>query len=124
MKPEWITDVVIELARKLKEAGYRKEITVGDWVAHPENIAIWLVKYGTDKIWASKYIPIPDLSTCLRWLKGKTDFRVELWGHQRRETWICRWEGGLGDVTKWKEAPIPEEAAYLAMIKILKGEEK
>ena len=128
MKP---TPEIIELARKLYDAGHRQEIQEGDWVKCDVYKGIhlvcsayreWVVLNELGHVFEKDCIPIPDLSTCLRWLKGKTDFRVELWGHQRRETWICRWEGGLGGATKWKEAPTPEEACMKAMLKILEGE--
>jgi len=126
MNREQITPEIIELAKQIWKKGWRQDIREGDWYMVKGH---WRPALSTAEMGGATVaqqgeglVPIPDLSTCLWWLKGKTDFRVELWGHQRRETWICRWEGGLGDATKWKEAPTPTEAAYLAMIKILEGE--
>ena len=76
-------------------------------------------------------IPIPTLTQCLDWLrKWAIEHDLELpdlmaddyFNHGVAEyTWTCQW--GPDGVSDWTKAQTATEAAYLAMIKILGGEE-
>jgi len=124
MNREQITPKIIELARKLYDAGHRQEIRYGDWYwdeidnechlfYHGETLKEF---YGED----ATGIPIPTLTEILDWLLNKTGFLSILTAHiDRKYRWACVYNQNIGDST---EAPTPTEAAYLAMIKILEVE--
>ena len=121
MKSEWITDNVIDLAKRLHELGYRKRISYGDWYI-PEGLSLTCLH--TDLRYyipeSDNHVPIPTLSQCLRWLTENGDpDEIDLapYGNIWRIHYDCF-------TYTHAEAPTPEEAAMLAMIKILKGEGK
>ena len=123
MKPEWITDNLIDLARKLYNAGYWKEITKGTWYIHPSGeIELWPYIDSPEDINVIDHedlIPIPTLTDCLSWLDIKTNNRG-MWLVIEDEKYLLRrWSGYYWD--DLAEAPTPTEAAYLAMIKILEA---
>ena len=127
MNREQITPEIIELARKLYAAGYRKEIGEGDWCLNGMNdprIILadeHLVKF-IERNNLEYYIPIPTLTEILDWLLNKTGFLSILTAHiDRKYRWACVYNQNIGDST---EAPTPTEAAMLAMIKILGGDDE
>ena len=128
MNREQITPEIVELARKLKDAGYRQEIREGDWYLFSSTKKamrdVLCLHSGTKPIDLSavdKYttiIPIPDLSTCLAWLRNEVvDPCVEL---SVDNMWVCRITIGTDFIANCDYTPL--EACYLAMIKILGGE--
>ena len=116
MKPEWITDEVVRLAKQLYDAGYRKEIQEGDWCLTGKASVTPLLWQWKDKT-LPKLIPIPDLSTCLAWLRNEVvDPCVEL---SVDNMWVCRITIGTDFIANCDYTPL--EACYLAMIKILEA---
>ena len=126
MKP---TDKVVKLACQLYDAGHRQEIQEGDWVKCDVYKGIhlvcsayreWVVLNELGHVFEKDCIPIPTLSQCLRWLTENGDpDEIDLapYGNIWRIHYDCF-------TYTHAEAPTPEEAAMLAMIKILKGEGK
>ena len=127
MKPEWITDNLLELAKRLHELGYRKEIREGDWYIWGKDVILRVTNIGK---FPEQAHPIPTLTQCLDWLrKWAIGYNLELpdlmaddyFDHGVAEyKWICQW--GPSGVEDWTKADTPTEAAYLAMLKILEVE--
>jgi len=129
MKP---TDKVVKLACQLYDAGYPQEIQEGDWVKCDVYKGIhlvcsayreWVVLNELGHVFEKDCIPIPDLSTCLRWLEEYlVQLRVKVIAKEFLADelgWKCRW---FKDRWWNIEADTPEEACMLAMLKILGGE--
>ena len=133
MKP---TPEMVELARKLYDAGYRQEIRYGDWYllcrilcGHIQDEEIFLctekklhITKQEKQVWKSQAIPVLSLSTCLRWLEEKTGETPVDMPTLRCDkisvgnVWICWIDKGeyyVGDT--------PEEAVMTAMIKTLEA---
>jgi len=115
MKP---TPEMVELARKLHDAGYRQEIQEGDWLITASGIQL-VTGIGGDYLFTkrdqylkSRMRVIPSLTDCLEWLEEYDEFYIL---------------SGIGDgtVCKTKSASetgkTREEATMLAMIKILEA---
>ena len=118
MKPEWITDNLLELAKRLHELGYRKEIREGDWYIWGKDVILRVTNIGK---FPEQAHPIPALADCLDWLEyhGHEPHIIPPF-HSIDSSLSHEWlYGANGEKT---EAPTPTEAAYLAMIKILGGE--
>ena len=124
---------IIELARKLYAAGYRKKMREGDWGIYDNQLILilkasnsYLQAFYDDKILSTieanlpieDCIPIPTLTNCLTWL-AENGHHPELWHHKAVGEWVCQCNPPR---SLQKSAPTPTEAAYLAMIKILEEE--
>ena len=131
MKPEWITDRVIDLAKRLNELGWRKEIREGDWYLFSSTkktmrdvLCLWSGNGEFPKV--DKYTtitPIPDLSTCLRWLMRTGYVQIVSISHDKeRARWDCYAGKEEYNEIAMTSMNCPEEVAMLAMIKILGGE--
>ena len=130
MKPEWIIDRVIDLAKELHELGYWREIQYGDWYINPgENrVCLWVKDYPYT---TGTHCPnIPTLTDCLDWLEEKRCPEIAVYArplglmktsHGVEVFQEANWGCTYGDDVKnsYTTAPTPTEAAYLAMIKIL-----
>ena len=119
MKPEWITDKVIDLAKRIHELGYRQEIQRGDWFCYEHSKRTFLCNrtppISLDEQKDMTAFPIPDLSTCLAWLRNEVvDPCVEL---SVDNMWVCRITIGTDFIANCDYTPL--EACYLAVIKIL-----
>ena len=130
MKP---TPEIIELARKLYAAGYRKEIEQGDWffnAAFNED-HLWIYSTPRQEVYVkdNDNIPIPTLTDCLDWLRERV-------GYFSLQPYFREREPGFEPIVGWKiyiqHNPLswktygdtPLEAAMLAMIKILEASDE
>ena len=130
MKP---TPEIIELAKQIWKKGWRQDIREGDWymVKGHWRPALSTAEMGgaTVKQQGGGLIPIPDLSTCLRWLDNQ-GYLLRLYQGTKKEelgNWIIWLKHRDSDPFKAEShipayAPTPEEACMLAMLKILEGE--
>ena len=133
MKP---TPEIIELARKLNKLGWTKEITKGDWYLRKDNNYgtgwsppfLWQYQSPLLKQEGIEYASIPSLSQCLRWLRDKIPIRfiVSLECPKEDEGEVdCLLDDPLSTDFKPPSShslgDTPEEAAMLAVLKILEG---
>ena len=114
---------IIELARKLYAAGYRKEIEQGDWffnAAFNEG-HLWIYSTPRQEVYVkdNDNIPIPTLTQCLDFIESKGFYAISDAGDSYR---YCRWKLPLNSFWKYQKAETRLEAAMLAVLKILGGE--
>ena len=135
------TPKIIELARKLYATGYRQEIEIGIWVTcdagtgmvvqifkddgsgHGDSADVRVSQVSYYEELLNGFIPIPSLSTCLAFLrKWAVKHHLELPDliADDEHGWTCQW--GASGIHDWTYATMPKEAAMLAMLKILEGE--
>jgi len=124
MKP---TPEMVELARKLHDAGYRQEIQEGDWCLTGKASVAPLLWQWKDKT-LPKLIPIPSLSQCLRWLDNQGYLLRLYQGTEKGElgNWIIWLKHRDSNPFKAEShipayADTPEETCMLSMLKILEG---
>ena len=122
MNKQHITPRVIELAKKLYEAGYRQEIQEGDWyldrslmdrlICSDQNL--------TQENQTKDFIPIPSLIQALDWLeeKGLIEFYFLKCKREEKHNWILR-----ADLYPEIKAQSKLEACLSAMLKVMGKEE-
>ena len=128
MNREQITPEIIELAKQIWKKGWRQDICEGDWYLFSSTKKamrdVLCLHSGNKPINLSaidKYttiIPIPDLSTCLAWIEERGIRFYAFAMRDKKPMFICDVPGD----SLWIKAETREEAAMLAMLKILEGE--
>ena len=116
------TPEIIELAKQIWKKGWRQDIREGDWymVKGHWRPALSTAEMGgaTVKQQGGGLIPIPTLTNCLDFIEKRTIRFYAFAIRDKKPMFICDVPGD----SLWIKAETREEAAMLAVIKILEGE--